>query len=56
MTTGFSWPDKKVDIGFESSGNKEVDQDDAAEGRAAAGRTPAAATAAAAGVASVLIH
>jgi hypothetical protein len=51
VTSGLSCPDKKFDLGFESSGNKELDQDDAAqgEGRAAAGSTPAAAIAATTG-------
>ena len=33
VTTGFVWPDKKVDVGFESTGSKELDAEDAAEGR-----------------------
>lgn len=32
VTSGFQWPDKKVDVAFESTGSKELDQDDAAEG------------------------
>ena len=31
----FQWPSKKQEIGFESTGSKELDQDDALEGRAA---------------------
>ena len=34
MTEGFKWPDKKVHVGFESTGSKELDAEDAAEGRA----------------------
>ena len=32
VTTGFVFPDKREDTGFERSGNKEIDEDDAAEG------------------------
>ena len=28
----FKWPEKNVDVGFESTGSKELDADDAAEG------------------------
>ena len=44
VTSGFVWPDKKVDVGFESTGSKELDAEDAAEGRAPAGTSAPAAT------------
>ena len=44
VTTGFVWPDKKVDVGFESTGSKELDAEDAAEGRAPAGTSAPAET------------
>lgn len=34
VTGGFQWPDKKVEVGFESTGSKELDAEDASEGRA----------------------
>ena len=43
VTTGFVFPEKKMDIGFERSGNQELDDEDAADGRVVNSKSASAA-------------